>query len=501
MGNAAFAICKPFELNDGVVVTADGVYQVIQSENLTYIYEFLCEHGYPVLSSLNGVLTESTIERVPLFKNSWNDLLTTSPKLFEYSIYPYLDVMVSSMVIVVFLTALLFTKHYLTSYKPTWLMRVSCLVASAQLIALNIYSLTEIAKNTRRGDASVSVLTETIGTSKAFNAVYAICYLLQRLTQVDIVKYMYPRRRERRTVSILGTSFVIVATAMWCGTAFDGGYDILTSLYGTNGVASDYVTNWISSESDAQVILSVLVYLLDISLCVVYSSLVYVYSFSKRRFVFTKRNILLTLLMVVAINSPIAFFIGDILSNWFSPHSYVFTLVTEVISNVTTLEWLNRLKQSEKHDQRGNVLGRQVYVDDYYESSTDESYFKTRGAQSSVEYNLKQTHYDRLRGKLKRYQQDIHKRMHSKVARINHQKDSIHLPQWHDDDQQQEVFIYEPKQVAENDTDTDTDNASSGTDEELVSVVDSLPSGIVPSSDVQWTFANPKFLCDQTHDV
>ncbi|GMF05948.1 unnamed protein product [Ambrosiozyma monospora] len=67
--------------------------------------------------------------------------------------------------------------------------------------------------------------------------------------------------------------------------------------------------------------------------------------------------------MVVGINTSIAFFIADISNVWVSELSEVFNLTCYLISNIITWEWLNRMAQLERHEQKGGVLGRQFFYD------------------------------------------------------------------------------------------------------------------------------------------
>jgi len=364
---ASYPSCNDFLLNDGVLVTDKGVFRI--KDSARYAFKVLCESGQPVLSSMNAVLLRLGLTVTPIEKSSWLKFInhSTDPSMlprFRYSIYPLIYSLCTGLVIILYCTSLLFTKHYITAFRPGILMKSSCLLACAQVIAINVYSLVDIFHQGLSGKCSSTKLLNDLTFSTGFNIVYLLVFLLLLLSQVSIVKRLYPRRNESRFILIIGTAMVIVTETLWATANFlsqSRGF----SYASTTTTGSEDSSDDSNDDNVIVLILPVFVYLLEISLSVLYTCLIYMYCLNKKRYAFKSSMIITTLLTILAINSPIAFFFADILNVWVNKFSSFFSMASYVITNVATWEWLNQLEQVEKDDQRKNLLGRRFFIDDY----------------------------------------------------------------------------------------------------------------------------------------
>ncbi len=433
----SYPSCKDFALDEGVLVTDKGVFRI--KDRAQYAFKAICENGQPVLSSMNTVFSRLGLAVTPMEKLSWHKYISNStdstmlPR-FRYSIYPLVYSLCTGMVIILYCTSLLFTKHYITAFRPGFLMKSSCLVACAQVVAINVYSMVNIFQQSLDGKCSSTELLNKLTFSIGFNVVYLIVFLLLLLSQVSIVKRLYPRRKESKFILIIGTTLVIITEALWATANFLSQSRGFT--YSSVAITDSDSTDSESSDENVIVfILPVFVYLLEISLSVLYTCLIYLYCLSKKRYAFKSSMIITTLLTIVAINSPIAFFLADISNVWVNKFSSFFSMTSYVITNVATWEWLNQLEQVEKDDQQKNLLGRRFFLDDYIEDDYDDTgpeygskaglsdaETETRVLNASTDtgnslavsssgqtYNLKDSHGSKVKEQLSRYRDKIEK--------------------------------------------------------------------------------------------
>ncbi|VEU21619.1 DEKNAAC102513 [Brettanomyces naardenensis] len=502
----SYPACYDFLLNDGVLITEKGTFRVDNSSGLAYTFRFICESQYPVLSSMNSVLSRLGLHQCPIFMDSWKTYLTDDPtpnpsQKYSYSVYPFIYMLCTSLVITLFFTSILFTKHYITAFKPGFLMKASCLVASGQLIAVNIFSLINLSRQAQQGKSSANSMIQPLIFSTGFSVVYLVAFSLLLLSQVDIIKRLYPRRKERRATLILGTVLVIITECLWAVSTFVSDNETFPSYLITVEAIDSADTD--RKYDSAIAILPVFVNLLEISLSVIYSSLIYVYCFSKRQFAFHSRMLPLTVIMVISLNSPIAFFIADISNMWINELSDLFNLVCYVITNVTTWEWLNRLEQVEKTHQRDNVLGRPFFADNY--ADTDDESINNEatqeeldaaaesvpvGAASHFSFNLKPENYSKVKRSFLRYRDAIELRLGKNIRHLRpiplrglryllsgRQKEpSVHEQETATAGNGGNVYIYRPKEVVIENGGSDvsimSDNISRGTDSDSISEVD-----------------------------
>ncbi|GME66939.1 unnamed protein product [[Candida] boidinii] len=69
--------------------------------------------------------------------------------------------------------------------------------------------------------------------------------------------------------------------------------------------------------------------------------------------------------MIFAVNLPIGFFIADVSNIWVNELSEVYNITCYNISNVVSWEWINRITQLEKTEQKKGVLGRPMYDEEF----------------------------------------------------------------------------------------------------------------------------------------
>ncbi|KAG7724954.1 hypothetical protein KL933_004387 [Ogataea haglerorum] len=340
---ADYAICDSIELWQGYIVSAKGVFAVDEDS----YFNHLCVAEQPVLYTTNRFLSKIGVPRLPIFEDSWREYVddqNASPTLvFRDSVYPAIFVISTAAVLAVFLTAILFNKHHIRSLKPTWIMKISSILATGQLMAIYIYSLVYLSRQNSRGHVSALELVDAITDSLGFNIVYIITYFLLLLTQIEVIKKMFSRKRERQLILVVGVSLAIISQIIWAAST----------------LASK--TNSSADQNVALVILPVVMYLLRISLSVLYDCLLQVYAISRKDLAFKPTVLPLTLLMELCANASVAFYIADLANPWVSRLAEIFNITCSLLVNGVTWEWLNRMYQLDKYRQKQGVLGRQLF--------------------------------------------------------------------------------------------------------------------------------------------
>ncbi|OWB58962.1 hypothetical protein B5S28_g5071 [[Candida] boidinii] len=358
----SYEICSPSQLNDGLLfsqyfVNDAPIYIGADDSNkypgsqYNYYYEGKCHRDLPLLLSSNKALQDIGIQRLPIIKESWDAYSHSMvdphfENRYAYSIFPIIFSICTAAVITCFLTFVIFTKQYLSTQRPSYLLKSSCLISSILLIGLYIYSLVNLTNQHYSGEISAEILVETLVDLVGFNIVYLLSFLLLLMTQVQITMRLFPRTKEKRVIFFLGVSLSVITQILWSISTFTpSSYDFSTD--------------------DTIAIIPAFVYLLRISLSALYSCLVCVFFVSKRQFLFKSEIYLLTITMIISVNLPIGFFIADVSNIWVNELSEVFNITCYNISNVVSWEWINRITQLEKTEQKKGVLGRPMYDEEF----------------------------------------------------------------------------------------------------------------------------------------
>ncbi|KAI5967945.1 RIM21 [Candida margitis] len=125
---------------------------------------------------------------------------------------------------------------------------------------------------------------------------------------------------------------------------------------------------YFAENNEAGDILPAFIYLVRIAMALCYAAIITVYFLSKIQIIVANRRIwLLTLLTLILIYSPVAFFIADVSNAFIYELSEVFSVVNYVIGVVIPWEWCNKFNLIMKAKEKEGVLGRRFYEDESYE--------------------------------------------------------------------------------------------------------------------------------------
>lgn len=330
-----FSICDNIALDNGFVIYLDPSDRIQVSEHS--VYAPVCYGGVPVLSTF----ISQGLDHLPVAQSQWATFVSTEAGSFKYSVYPLVYSLMVSTVICIFLTVIVFTNH---TQRPSWLLRAGSLLASLNLIILFSRAIAELSEQHKSGFASGEKLLDSLQEDNVFSIIDFIFVLIAQFAQVQVIMRLFSRVKEKRAGFIIGGTLSICAQVIWGVSTFTE-FDEM-------------------SESDIT-ILPAFTYLLRIALSMMYCGLIIIYGAGKRRLIFHRDIILLTILTFITINFQFGFFVADIADVWVSELSEIFNTTIYVSVTVIPWEWVNRLHALERQHQTAGILGRPVYEDEY----------------------------------------------------------------------------------------------------------------------------------------
>ncbi|ODV59322.1 Rim21p ASCRUDRAFT_37629, partial [Ascoidea rubescens DSM 1968] len=321
----------------------------LSANELLIHYKPFCYFSKPVYLSnnMNELFNNQLID----IQNDWNKY-SRDPNdgLFFYSIFPTIYSITASTVVTIFLSIIVFTNF---NSKPSFLLKVGTVLASINLTLLLIVSIIFLEKNHEALNSnSGDLFIDFLSSYKPFNIIDFLAILILQFVQVQIIMRIFSRQKEKRFTFFMGGILSIISQVIWAVSTY--------------------------SSSHVFALLPAFVYLLRISLSVIFSVLIGIYCFMKRKIIFQKKLILITTLTFLTINLEFAFFIADVSNLWVSELSEIFNTCCYVISTVLVWEWINRVHHMEKIKEKSGILGRPFYeeeeinnnnYDDYYDNN------------------------------------------------------------------------------------------------------------------------------------
>lgn len=334
---AEYQICEGLELGDGFLIFSNARHE-IQSADYAY-YTPRCYSKAPLLSTFSSI----GAEHLPFAQEQWRQFTQTETGSFKYSVYPLIYSLTVATVICIFMTIIVFTNH---TQRPSWLLRVSSFLGSVNLIILFSRGIVELSRQHDLGYASGEELLDELQDDSVFGSIDFVVVLVAQFAQVQVIMRLFNRVKEKRAGFILGGTLLISAQVIW-------------------GVSS--FSNFDQTVDSDISILPAFTYLLRIALSMMYCGLIIIYGVGKRRFIFHKDIVLLTILTFLTINFQFAFFVADIADLWVSELSEVFNTTIYISVTVIPWEWINRLHALERRQQTEGILGRPIYEEEYHD--------------------------------------------------------------------------------------------------------------------------------------
>ncbi|EGW31976.1 uncharacterized protein SPAPADRAFT_139839 [Spathaspora passalidarum NRRL Y-27907] len=335
--------CRDMFLPEGMLVSNNYDNPVHYIQNA--IYRQFCYLGStPMMNTNTGMVIEKFSEPLPLVRESWNEFTQHSLRgHFSYSVVPIVYAISVSAVIIWFLTIFVFTNY---SIKPSMLLKASSLLSSVYILVVIVKSIVILHNQQRNAFLHGAKLLTELNTNKAINIIDVIIILLLQINQVQVIMRFFSRQSDKRLTFYVGVIASITSQTIW-------------------GVS---IFHRFRSDDEAGDILPAFIYLVRIAMGLCYAAIITVFFATKYKFIIANKSIwLLTLLTVILIYSPVAFFITDVSNAFIYELSDIFSVVTYMICVVIPWEWCNKFNLLMKMKEKEGVLGRRFYEDEVYE--------------------------------------------------------------------------------------------------------------------------------------
>ncbi|KAJ8101318.1 PalH/RIM21, partial [Lipomyces tetrasporus] len=316
-------LCTPYTLPAGVVILAS----TTQTISPTAVFSPLCTSSSSALSY-----------------SSTSTLTLKNP--FYSSIIPIAYTISGTTVLAWVLLLLLLV----TPQRRPYLQKLATLsVALSLTIALSECSKI-LKKQYDEAYEDAEELRSYIDDGLTLKIFRAVSDVFLWLAQVQTLIRLFPRHREKKIIKWLGLALIVVDTVFWSLQSF------LPIKEGDDRSFKDAIP--------------ALAYLFQIILSLLYSAYVVYYSISKRMYAYHIKNLILALLSLLAVLTPIIFFLLDISRQWISGWGDFVRWVGAAAASVVVWEWVERIEYLESKVQETGVLGRQVFEEEMLETGT-----------------------------------------------------------------------------------------------------------------------------------
>lgn len=338
-----YDLCLQMELPEGLLISHDF------SQPVRYIrsavFQQKCYQGTtPMLNSNVNLVLNTFSESLPLVKKLWEEF-TTPPHngTFVYSVVP----IVYSIAILAVITWF-FTIFVLTNYtiKPSFLLQLLTILSSVYMLITVVKSIVVLHNQQRQGYLHGEAVLNAVNDTLYLSIIDMIVVLSLLILQVQVVMRLFLRQSDKRLIFYVGTSAAVVSQTLWGITKFHNFHE----------------------EAEAGKIIPALTYLFRIAMGMCYAAIFTAFLLIKIKQIIANRHIwLISLLTLVFIYAPVAFFIADVSNTWVYALSEIFSVVTYVICVVIPWEWCNKYNVIRRMMEKEGVLGRRFYEDELYE--------------------------------------------------------------------------------------------------------------------------------------
>lgn len=297
-----------------------------------------------MLNTNVGIIVNKFSNALPVVQASWVNFTRNDAKgSFAYSVVSIVYSISTLAVITWFLTLFVLTNY---TIRPSLLLKLSTSLSSVFLLITVIKSIVVLHNQQRQGFLHGALLLDSINSSVYLNVIDLLVVILLQINQAQIIMRIFLRQNDKRLTFFVGVIASITSQVIWAVTKFHRFKDV----------------------DEARDILPAFIYLVRIAMSFCYAALISVFLLTKINYIIANRDIwLLSLLTMILIYSPVAFFIADVSNAWVYELSEIFSVVTYVICVVIPWEWCNKINVILRKKEKDGVLGRRFYEDELCE--------------------------------------------------------------------------------------------------------------------------------------
>jgi hypothetical protein len=230
-----------------------------------------------------------------------------------------------------------------------WLQKVAALTVAISLTLATADTFKIAERQYENGFMDAMKLRDEVVAGMEIKVSRVISDIFLWLAQVQTLIRLFPRHKEKVIIKWVGFALILL--------------DITFTSLNSFGPYNDK-----RSPRHFETAIPALSYLFQLSLSMLYAAWVMYYAITKRRVAFyhpMMPNIaLVALLSIVAILTPVVFFITDISNYTIAGWGDYFRWVGAAAASVIVWEWVERIEALEREERKDGILGREIYDGD-----------------------------------------------------------------------------------------------------------------------------------------
>lgn len=230
-----------------------------------------------------------------------------------------------------------------------WLQKVAALTVAISLTVATYDTFKYAARQYVEGLINAEDLRRKVAMSIEIKVSRVISDVFVWLAQVQTLIRLFPRHKEKVLIKWIGFALILLDITFSCLKHFGPYEDFHKPLHFETAVPA-------------------LNYLFQLSLSMLYAAWVLYYAITKRRYAFWHDmmwNIsVVAVLSIVAILTPVVFFIIDLTNESIAGWGDYFRWVGAAAASVIVWEWVERIEALEREERKDGILGREIYDGD-----------------------------------------------------------------------------------------------------------------------------------------
>ncbi|KAF2736559.1 PalH-domain-containing protein [Polyplosphaeria fusca] len=230
-----------------------------------------------------------------------------------------------------------------------WLQKVAALTVAISLTLATADTFKIAERQYGEGVMDAMQLRDEVVSGMEIKVSRVISDIFLWLAQVQTLIRLFPRHKEKVIIKWVGFALILL--------------DITFSSLNSFGPYNDR-----GRPRHFETAIPALSYLFQLSLSMLYAAWVMYYAITKRRFAFYHPMMwnmsLVALLSIIAILTPVVFFITDISNETIAGWGDYFRWVGAAAASVIVWEWVERIEALEREERKDGILGREIYDGD-----------------------------------------------------------------------------------------------------------------------------------------
>jgi hypothetical protein len=230
-----------------------------------------------------------------------------------------------------------------------WLQKVAALTVAISLTLATADTFKIAGRQYKEGFIDAMELRDQVVAGMEIKVSRIISDIFIWLAQVQTLIRLFPRHKEKVIIKWVGFALILL--------------DITFSSLNSFGPYENQ-----RRPAQFETAIPALSYLFQLSLSMLYAAWVMYYAITKRRYAFYHSMMwnmsVVALLSIIAVLTPVVFFITDIANYTIAGWGDYFRWVGAAAASVIVWEWVERIEALEREERKDGILGREIYDGD-----------------------------------------------------------------------------------------------------------------------------------------